>query len=259
MVEDLHDLLHDINVMLVRRGFDRMEELLDPAGFSGFISRTIVDRIARLSRGLVKNEYHNGYPDLLPRGVYPADAVQHGTQGGLEVKASRGNASWQSHGPRAGHFLVVQFDLDKDDAKALQDREPTRVLAVLVAELAEDDWSWQPAAPGRIRSGTASIRPSGAVKLRAGAAWVEPTYQAEHDERLILARRDAWRERAETDCLAALRAAGTPMNAQEVAAAVAANVGIPADRIKSTCATALRKLTQAGKITKPRRGYFAAP
>src|SRR4051812_8829101 len=85
-VEDIHDLLHDVNSLLHGRGYDRMEELLDPAGYSGFVSRTIVDRIDRLSRALVRNEYHNGYPDLLPRGVYPNDAVQHGTSGGLEVK-----------------------------------------------------------------------------------------------------------------------------------------------------------------------------
>ena len=34
MVEDLYQLLHDLNVRLDDRGYDRLEELLDPAGFS---------------------------------------------------------------------------------------------------------------------------------------------------------------------------------------------------------------------------------
>ena len=99
VAEDVHDLLHEVNSMMVARSFDRMEELLDPAGFSGFVSRSVVDRFAGLSRPLVKNTYHNGYPDLLPYGTYAGDAVQHGTKGGLEVKASR----HPSVGNRTGH------------------------------------------------------------------------------------------------------------------------------------------------------------
>jgi hypothetical protein len=258
LVEDLHDLLHDLNTMLVAKGYDRTEELLDPAGFSGFISRSVVDRIARLSRGLVKNTHHNGYPDLLRHGDYSGDAVQHGTKGGLEVKASRFKSAWQAHGPRAGWFMVVQFALDEDESKALRDREPTKVLTVLIAELAEDDWSWQPAGEGRIRSGTASVKASGVVKLRSGAAWVDPTYQDEHDERLASARREVWREHAADDCLTALRQAGRPLKLQEVVAAVAPRAGVSEDKLRSTAGSALARLVKAGKATKPKRGYFAA-
>ena len=230
---------------------------IEPAAFSGFVSRSIVDRIARLSRGLVKNEHHNGYPDLLPRGVYPGEAVQHGTRGGLEVKASRDSSGWQAHGPRAGWFLVVQFDLDQEESKALQDREPTKVLAVMLAELAEDDWSWAPAREGSIRSGTASVKPTGAVKLRAGAAWVDPTYQEDHDERLLTARRDAWRDGpASADCLQVLRAAGEPLNLAGVLGAVVARVGIPEERLKSTTSSVLRRLVRGGQVRQPKRGYF---
>lgn len=258
MVEDLHDLLHDVNSLLVDRGYDRMEELLDPAGFSGFVSRTVVDRFERQSRQLVRNRYHNGYPDLLPRGAYAGDAVAHGTLGGLEVKASRGETSWQSHGPRAGWFCVVQFELDGDEAKALRDREPTRVRAVLIAELRERDWSWQPAREGRIRSGTASIKPSGVARLREGAVWVEPAYEVEHAARLAGALRDAWRANAAPgDCLAALAAAAAPLRAAEVVAAVAPRAGIPPEQLGSTVAGVLRKLVESGAVVKPERGRFA--
>lgn len=260
MVEDLHDLLHDVNSMMVEKGFDRMEELLDPAGFSGFISRTIVDRLDRLSRALVKNTYHNGYPDLLPRGAYPGDSTQHGTTGGLEVKASRSQAAWQSHGPRGGWFCVVQFNIDEDSEKAIRDREPTRVLAVLIGQLTEDDWSWQPAKEGRIRSGTASIRPSGTVKLRSNAVWVAPEYQGVHDERLLTARRDVWRGNdAESDCLQILHSAGRPMNTKEVAGRAAEKVGVPADRLRSTVERTLKKLFTEKSIGKPAPGRYETP
>jgi hypothetical protein len=259
MVEDLHDLLHEVNSMMVEKGFDRMEELLDPAGFSGFISRSIVDRLDRLSRALVKNTYHNGYPDLLPRGVYPGDSVQHGTEGGLEVKASRSQSSWQSHGPRAGWFCVVQFDIDEDEKKALRDREPTKILAVMIGELAEDDWSWQPARAGRIRSGTASVKPSGTAKLRTSAIWVDPEYQDDHDERLLTARRDVWRtEAAKNDCLEVLRDSKHPMKPGEVAEVIATKIDVPADRLRSTVGTTLRKLVEAGSAHRPKPGRYEA-
>lgn len=259
MVEDLHDLLHDVNSMMVDKGFDRMEELLDPAGFSGFISRTIVDRLDRLSRALVKNLYHNGYPDLLPRGVYPGDLAQHGTEGGLEVKASRSQASWQSHGPRGGWFCVVQFDIDEDTEKALRDREPTKVLAVMIGTLTEEDWSWQPARTGRIRSGTASIKPSGTAKLRASAVWVDPGYQGEHDERLLTARRDAWRTAAaEADCLEILREAKHPMKVDQIAAAAARKIEVPADRLRSTTDSTLKTLVKTGSARRTKPGSYEA-
>ncbi|MGB8500510.1 MAG: hypothetical protein WCD85_21275 [Pantoea agglomerans] len=259
MVEDLHDLLHEVNSMMVAKGFDRMEELLDPAGFSGFISRTIVERLDRLSRALVRNDFHNGYPDLLPYGVYPSDSVQHGERGGLEVKASRNPASWESHGPRGGWFCIVQFAIDEDKSKALKDREPTAVLAVMIERLEKGDWKWQPAKEGKIRSGTASIRPAGAAKLRANAAWVDPSYQSAHDERLITARRDAWRsDSSEDDCLEILLNAGEPMKPAEVAEVVAQKILVPADRIRSTTESTLKKLVKAGTISKPKPGSYAA-
>jgi len=188
-VEDVHDLLHDVNRLLYSRQYERLEELLDRAGFSGLISRTVASRLARASRSLVVNQFHNGYPDLLARGQYARDSVQRG-EGGLEVKASRNASSWQSHGPRAGWFVVVQFRLDERTEIATQDLEPTRIVAVVVAELTLDDWSWQPAREGHIRSGTATVRPSGALKLRQGAVWVDPNYKQEHERlREILRRR----------------------------------------------------------------------
>lgn len=195
LVEDIHGLLHEINGQMVDKGYERLEELLDPAGFSGLVSRAVVDKMGRLSKQLVRNEYHNGYPDLLPNGMYPRNRAQHGDTGGLEVKASRNEISWQSHGPRGGWFLIVQFRLVVDDEKALHDREPTQVLAAMIAELVPADWSWQPAKEGRIRSGTASVKASGAAKLRSGAVWVEPSYEMRQEELLKSARKTVLRER----------------------------------------------------------------
>ena len=136
--------------------------------------------------------------------------------------------------------------------------ESSRVLGVLVADLLADDWSWQPAGEGRIRSGTASMKPTGVVKLRNGAAWIEPSYKAEHDERLIIACRDAWRPTAKTDCLTILQGAVEPMTAADVANAAGSLIGVPGDRLLSTVRTALRELVRDGAVVRPKPGRYVA-
>jgi hypothetical protein len=107
--------------------------------------------------------------------------------------------------------------------------------------------------------GNASIKPSGTAKLRASAVWVDPNYQEDHDERLPTARRDAWRtEAAEDDCLAVLRGSEHPMKVDEVAEAIAAKIDVPADRLRSTTESVLRKLVQAGSARKPKPGCYEA-
>ncbi len=255
LVEDLHELLCDINGQMVAKGYERLEELLDPAGFSGLLSRAVVDRLGGLSRQLVPNEYHNGYPDLLPRGMYPRNRVQHGETGGLEVKASRSETSWQSHGPRGGWFLVVQFRLDVDEDKALQDRDPTRVLAAMIAELVTADWSWQPAREGRIRSGTASVKPSGAAKLRAGAVWVEPSYEGRHQELLRSARRGTLGERRVELVVQLLEHESRhSLTRDAIYQRVAVEYNLSVSDVRNHVDQAIRLLVSGGKVTRTGRG-----
>src|SRR5258708_14595096 len=55
-VEDIHEVLHEVNSLMHAKGYQRMEELLDPAGFSGMVSRTGVDRLSRASHALGINK-----------------------------------------------------------------------------------------------------------------------------------------------------------------------------------------------------------
>jgi hypothetical protein len=256
LVEDLHQLLYDLNTQLDARGYEPMERLLDSAGFSGFISRAIADRIAAQSRALVLNRYHNGYPDLLPRDTYAQDSVAHGALGGLEVKASRYETGWQAHGQRAGWFCIVQFDLDLDEAIARRDRQPTKVVGVYVAELEQDDWSWQPAAEGKIRSGTASVKPVGMEKLRSGAVWVDPAYAKVHLDRLEKLRMSLFEsDKADAAVLAAVTAAGTGLHPIEIATAVAPKLGITnARKLIGRVTAACKRLTASGALTRTRNG-----
>lgn len=247
-VEDVQDLIQDLNSLLASKSYSRLELLLDPAGYSGLISRTVADRLARASLGLVVNKHHNGYPDLIPAGRFPNDAVPKSDEG-LEIKASRYESSWQSHGPRSGWFAVIQFEFDAREAVAPADREPTRVVAVMAAKLDQADWSWQPAQAGRIRSGTATVRASGMAKLRNGGVWVRPEYQAAHDELTTRARINAAQPEIESTLLAVLAKAGGPMSVEGVAAEAGLLMGgVPASRLLGRVKAALVRLSKSGKV-----------
>ncbi len=256
MVESVYEMLHEVNSRLHNLGYDRLEELLDSAGFSGLVSRSVVDRLGRMSRALIPNSYHNGYPDLLPRGVYPKDAVQHGKLGGLEVKASRYDSGWQSHGPRSGWFCVVQFELDSRENLALQDREPTQFRAVLIAELLESDWSWQPAKQGRIRSGTASIKSSGEVKLRRGSVWVDPNYETAHKSRLKAALLNDLSSGIDDTVHQTLVTLASVATAHDVATQVALSVGLHQNDVLGRVKLSLARLVRTGRAKRPSRGQY---
>ena len=54
--------------------------MLRPAAMSGIDSDMLTSCLAKHSRTLVENQFHNGHPDLIVRGRYPNDAVQSGIQ-----------------------------------------------------------------------------------------------------------------------------------------------------------------------------------
>jgi len=97
-MEDFLDFLGFINQQLHIKGIPRLESFLMPANFSSIVGEFMNISIPKYCSTLVKNQYHNGHPDLIPRGMFPDDAVQHATEG-LEIKGSRHTGGWQGHNP----------------------------------------------------------------------------------------------------------------------------------------------------------------
>lgn len=256
-VEDVQQLVHRLNLVLHDAAYAPLEDLLDRASFSGLISRTVAARLAAASRILVVNRYHNGYPDLIRTGEYPGDAVQRGV--GLEIKASRSEGSWQSHGPRPGWCCVVQFAIDESEETARLDRAPTTIRCAMLAELGERDWSWTPARSGRIRSGTASVTRSGKLKLRAGAVWIDPGYRERHEALLAQLRAAEFRRIAPQRALALLASRRVAMSVREVAAELAPEADLPFNDTLRAVQSAFASLRKNGQIVQgPNRGTYLA-
>lgn len=173
-LEDVYDFLYNVNSFLTEKGWDRLEETLMAATFSGVISEMVVQSMSKQSKSLINNQWHNGRPDLVPRGHYQGDAVLQGSEG-IEVKASRYASGWQGHNIESGWILIFQYEIDLE-TEPVQDRQPTRFVKVLIAQLDETDWSFSGRSETSRRTITASILRSGREKLLAKPLYLDPTY-----------------------------------------------------------------------------------
>jgi hypothetical protein len=168
-IDDIYDFLYTMNKFMVEHGWERLEETLSAATFSGVISELFVAGVSKRSATVIANRYHNGRPDLVPRGVYPGDRSQRGDEG-IEVKASRRSAGWQGHNKESGWLMMCQYSVDIETEPA-SEREPTRVVRVLCARLEESDWSFSGRKEGSRRTPTATIS---RAKLIASVVYLDP-------------------------------------------------------------------------------------
>ncbi|MEX0754004.1 MAG: hypothetical protein WD739_11100 [Actinomycetota bacterium] len=165
-MQDIYDLLSDINTALMTRGLMRLEEIVRPAIFSGILSDALTASVARHSRVLTENQYHNGHPDLIPKGRYANDRVAAG-EDGVEVKATKGKGAVDTHGARDSWIVIFRYRVD-GETEPVMERLPTRITEVLLANLTKDDFRKNPR--GELGTKTASPNRQGLVKLRGN--WV---------------------------------------------------------------------------------------
>ncbi|MCI0398313.1 MAG: hypothetical protein L0332_32330 [Chloroflexi bacterium] len=165
-MSDFVDFLGFINQQLHSRELPRLESFLMPANFSSMVGEFIGITIPKYCLDLVKNQYHNRHPDLIPRGIFPNNAVQY-TSEGIEVKGSRHAAGWQGHNPESVWLMVFYFDSNSaaDEAKGIPPR-PFRFRGVYGAKLEKEDWAFSERTATSRRTITASVTRSGAVKMK---------------------------------------------------------------------------------------------
>lgn len=164
-MNDFVNFLGVINLQLHSRSIERLETILMPANFSSIVGEFMTSAIPKHCRTLVKNQYHNGHPDMIPAGHYPNDAIQHGTEG-IEVKGSRNLRGWQGHNPEDTWLMVFVFDSNKpiDAAKGIASK-PFHFVMVLGAQLRKSDWLFAGRSPTSRRTITATVKPSGYKKM----------------------------------------------------------------------------------------------
>jgi hypothetical protein len=92
-------------------GWNGFDDMLRPAIMSGLLSDMLTSSLAKHSRMLRVNCYHNGHPDLVVRGVYPGNSVKAGAEG-VELKTTRKRGgAVDIHGARDQWMCVFALSL----------------------------------------------------------------------------------------------------------------------------------------------------
>lgn len=166
-MEDFVDFLGFINMQLHSKSLPRLESFLMPANFSSIVGEFMVMRIPEYCQRLVKNRYHNGHPDLIPKGRFPGDAIQYASEG-IEVKGSRHDSGWQGHNPESVWLMVFHFDSNtsRDKEQRISPR-PFRFKAVYIAKLEKEDWNFSGRSATSRRTITASVNRQGVKKMKS--------------------------------------------------------------------------------------------
>jgi len=169
-MDDFIDFLCFINRQLHRKGFPRLETFFMPANFSSIVGEFMNIMIPKHCPNLVQNKYHNGHPDLLPRGVFPGDAAQYATEG-IEVKGSRRSGGWQGHNPESVWLMVFHFvgNTSRDRMAGLAP-QPFLFKGVYAARLGKGDWNFSGRTGRSRRTITASVNQAGVLRMREN--WV---------------------------------------------------------------------------------------
>lgn len=162
-MQDVYDFFFDVNTLFDERGLPRLEEVLRPANMSGTISDMMTASMARHSRSLCQNNFHNGHPDLIVRGRYQHDSIQAGEHG-IEIKTTRKRGgAVDTHGARDQWLCVFVYEIDQVTEPAAE-RRATRFREVYLAHVNVDDFRRN--ARGDLGTRTATLHREGVQKLR---------------------------------------------------------------------------------------------
>jgi hypothetical protein len=162
-MQDVYDFFYDVNKLLVSRGLRRFDDMLRPAQMSGLISDMLTASIAKHSRTLTENNFHNGHPDLIVQGRYPNNAVAAGTDG-VEIKSTRNRrASVDLHGAREQWMCVFVYRVDCSTEPA-ENREPMTFTDGYIAHVYVEQFRRNDR--GMLGTRTASLNRAGIAHLR---------------------------------------------------------------------------------------------
>lgn len=166
-MQDVYDFFHDVNSLFYKKGLPRLEETLRAANMSGMLSDMLTASVAKHSRALCQNNYHNGHPDLIVRGRYANDSIKAGTEG-VEIKTTRNRGGQvDTHGGRDQWMCVFVYKVDNVTEPA-QDRAPTRFTELYIGNVEVADFRNNPR--GALGTRTSTLHKAGVAKLRSN--WV---------------------------------------------------------------------------------------
>ena len=170
-MQDVYDLFYDVNTGLLQKGLERLDDFVRPAIMSGLLSDLLTASIAKHSRTLTQNNYFNGHPDLLVKGVYPNDSVKAGSEG-VEIKTTRkSGGAVDTHGARNQWMAVFVYNIDNETEPA-RERKPMTFTEIYLGQVTIEDFRRNPR--GELGTRTATLHREGILKLRQNWIYKDP-------------------------------------------------------------------------------------
>jgi len=170
-MQDVYDLFYDVNTGLLEKGLERLDDFVRPAIMSGLLSDLLTASIAKHSRTLTQNNYFNGHPDLLVKGVYPNDSVKAGSEG-VEIKTTRkSGGAVDTHGARNQWMAVFVYNIDNETEPA-RERKPLTFTEIYLGQVTIEDFRRNPR--GELGTRTATLHREGILKLRQNWIYKDP-------------------------------------------------------------------------------------
>ena len=127
--------------------------------------------MAKHSRVLTQNNYFNGHPDLLVKGVYPNDSVKAGTEG-VEIKTTRkAGGAVDTHGARNQWLAVFVYNIDNVTQPA-RERKAMTFTEIYLGQVTIEDFRRNPR--GELGTRTATLHRGGILKLRQNWIYKDP-------------------------------------------------------------------------------------
>ena len=175
-MQDVYDLFHDVNTGLLEKGLERLDDFVRPAIMSGLLSDLLTASLAKHSRALTQNNYFNGHPDLLVKGVYPNDSIKAGTEG-VEIKTTKkSGGAVDTHGARNQWMGVFVYNIDNETEPA-RERKPLTFSEIYLGQVTIEDFRRNPR--GELGTRTATLHREGILKLRQN--WIYKDTQPSAD------------------------------------------------------------------------------
>lgn len=169
-MQDVYDFFYDVNSHLTEKGLERLDDMLRPAIMSGVLSDMLTASLAKHARVLTENHYHNGHPDLVVQGRYPANAVKAGEHG-VEVKTTRkAGGAVDTHGARDQWLCVFVYRVDAETEPATS-RRPMTFTEIYLGYVTADSFRRNPR--GELGTRTATLHKEGLQTFRE--SWVYRT------------------------------------------------------------------------------------
>jgi len=166
-MQDVYDFLYDVNLLLVDKGLERLDDMLRPANLTGTLSDMLTASLARHSRTLAVNTFHNGHPDLLIKGQHPKNAAKS-ADSGVEIKSTtKKGGAVDTHGGRNQWMCVFVYDVDKETEPAVN-RRALKFTEIYLGQVTVDDFRKNER--GALGTRTSTLHAEGIKRLRTN--WI---------------------------------------------------------------------------------------